>query len=265
MRASALFAPILLAATALGQAVEEGIAPDSPAPNGCETTVDTPFKIGTLENPSLRKRETAQQASDGELFCTLKDGILHDQYGRTGSIVANRQFQFDGPPQAGAIYTGGFSVCKNDSLAIGGSTRWWRCMSGAFGNLYDEWIGAQCHEIRIQAIFDKSSSSSSSSDASKTSSASSDASATESSASGSITSTANSTASLTSGASSSFASATSSSGSESSRSSRSAGSSTSPTGSADAPPANGAAPLLSAAPFAVFGVSAVFLGAALML
>ncbi|EUC47299.1 hypothetical protein COCMIDRAFT_35151 [Bipolaris oryzae ATCC 44560] len=266
MRASALFAPLFLAATALGQAVEEGIAPDAAIPAGCKTTVDTPFKIGTLENPSLRKRETAQQASDGELFCTLKDGILHDQFGRTGSIVANRQFQFDGPPQAGAIYTGGFSVCKNDSLAIGGSTRWWRCMSGAFGNLYDEWIGAQCHEIRIQAIFDKSSSSSSSSSAaSKTSSASSDASATESSVSGSITNSANSTASLTSGASSSFASATSSSGSESSRSSGSAGSSTSPTGSVDAPPANGAAPLLSAAPFAVFGVSAVFLGAALML
>ncbi|EMD64987.1 hypothetical protein GGP41_003639 [Bipolaris sorokiniana] len=264
MRASALFAPLFLAATALGQAVEEGIAPDATIPDGCEATVDTPFKIGTLENPSLKKRETAQQASDGELYCTLKDGILHDQFGRTGSIVANRQFQFDGPPQAGAIYTGGFSVCKNDSLAIGGSTRWWRCMSGAFGNLYDEWIGAQCHEIRIQAIFDKSSSSSSS-DASKTSSASSDASATESSVSGSVTSTANSTTSLTSGASSTFASATSSSDSESSRSSGSAGSSTSPTGSADAPPANGAAPSLLAAPFAVFGVSAVFFGAALML
>ena len=25
-------------------------------------------------------------------------------------------------------------------------------MSGTFGNLYDQWIGAQCHEIRIQAI-----------------------------------------------------------------------------------------------------------------
>lgn len=61
MRPSALFAPFFLAATALGQAVEEGIAPNSPPPEGCETTVDTPFMIGTLENPSLNKRETAQQ------------------------------------------------------------------------------------------------------------------------------------------------------------------------------------------------------------
>ena len=61
MRASALFAPLFLAATALGQAVEEGIAPDATIPDGCEATVDTPFKIGTLENPSLKKRETAQQ------------------------------------------------------------------------------------------------------------------------------------------------------------------------------------------------------------
>ncbi|KAL6709170.1 DRAP deaminase [Coniothyrium glycines] len=162
MRASSFVAPLFLAATTLAQAVEEGIAPASSPPSGCKTTVDGTFEIGTLENPTLKsKRETAQEAADGALACTLKDGILHDQYGRTGSVVANRQFQFDGPPQAGAIYTGGFSVCGNNSLAIGGTTRWWRCMSGDFGNLYDEWIGAQCHEIRIQAIFPVAPSSSS--------------------------------------------------------------------------------------------------------
>jgi hypothetical protein len=89
------------------------------------------------------------QAADGLLLCTLEDGVLRDQYSRTGSIVANHQFQFDGPPQAGALYTGGFSVCQNKSLAIGGSARWWRCMSGEFGNLYDTTIGEQCTEIRI--------------------------------------------------------------------------------------------------------------------
>lgn len=94
-----------------------------------------------------------QQAADSVLLCTLENGILRDQYGRTGSVVANRQFQFDGPPQAGAIYTGGFSICQNNSLAIGGSTRWFRCMSGDFGNLYDESIGEQCAEIRIVVDF----------------------------------------------------------------------------------------------------------------
>jgi hypothetical protein len=85
----------------------------------------------------------------------LIDGILHDNFNRTGSIVANRQFQFDGPPQAGAIYTGGFSVCGNGSLALGASTVWYRCMSGEFGNLYDSWIGEQCSEVRIVATLEQ--------------------------------------------------------------------------------------------------------------
>jgi hypothetical protein len=92
-----------------------------------------------------------QQAAGSALACTLKDGVLKDPYNRIGSVVANYQFQFDGPPQAGAIYTGGFSVCKNGSLALGDSAIWWRCMSGEFGNLYDRWIGDQCSEVRIVA------------------------------------------------------------------------------------------------------------------
>ncbi|ORY17329.1 hypothetical protein BCR34DRAFT_611064 [Clohesyomyces aquaticus] len=48
-------------------------------------------------------------------FCSnLRPGVID-------VIVANYQFQFDAPPQAGAIYTGGFSVCPNGTLAIGGS------------------------------------------------------------------------------------------------------------------------------------------------
>ncbi|XPS70081.1 tRNA pseudouridine(32) synthase [Ascochyta lentis] len=154
MRASSFLAPLFFAASSLAQAVEEGIEPSSSAPAGCKTTVEGNFTIG-VENffAARSKRETAQEAADGLLFCTLEDGVLRDQYSRTGSVVANRQFQFDGPPQAGAIYTGGFSICQNNSLAIGGSARWFRCMSGAFGNLYDESIGDQCTEIRIIADF----------------------------------------------------------------------------------------------------------------
>lgn len=61
MRTSTIFAPLFFAATTLAQAVEEGIAPDASAPEGCQTTVDTPFRIGTLENPTLSRRETAQE------------------------------------------------------------------------------------------------------------------------------------------------------------------------------------------------------------
>ena len=52
-------------------------------------------------------------------------------------IAANYQFQFDNPPQAGAIYTTGFSLCANNTLALGGSAIWYQCLSGSFYNLYD--------------------------------------------------------------------------------------------------------------------------------
>ncbi|KAF2126594.1 hypothetical protein P153DRAFT_369291 [Dothidotthia symphoricarpi CBS 119687] len=189
MRASDFFAVLFAASGALAQ-VAEGIAPDASAPDGCVTTSDGNFTIGVLRDFAKRADvvATAEQAVDGALICHLTDGVLKDQHGRVGSIVANQQFQFDGPPQAGAIYTGGFSVCGNDSLAIGGTTQWWKCSSGAFYNLYDQWIGDQCVEIRIQAAYVDSSGSSTStisdSSASATGSASSTASGDSTSASG---------------------------------------------------------------------------------
>lgn len=83
---------------------------------------------------------------------TLKGGILKDAKGRTGYIAANRQFQFDGPPQTGAIYTAGWSVCSNGSLAIGGDAIFQQCLSGTFYNLYDEASSAQCSPIYIEVI-----------------------------------------------------------------------------------------------------------------
>jgi hypothetical protein len=208
------------------------------------------------------------QAADGLLLCTLEDGVLRDQYSRTGSIVANHQFQFDGPPQAGALYTGGFSVCQNKSLAIGGSARWWRCMSGEFGNLYDTTIGEQCTEIRILVDFvDKPTPSSSSvvlasstSSTSSTSSASSTSGTSSTSAadltlatSGTRTAsvissrTDHASHSMTSGAPTGSASLTSSASISSSvtvtRSSASS-SSTSETSVPEAPVADGGAPLV---------------------
>ncbi|KAK1998903.1 hypothetical protein LX36DRAFT_656055 [Colletotrichum falcatum] len=83
---------------------------------------------------------------------TLKDGILTDSKGRIGSIVSNFQFQFDGPPQAGVIYTSGWSVCTNGSLALGGSTTFFRCLSGNFWNLYDRNWAEQCSPIHLSIL-----------------------------------------------------------------------------------------------------------------
>lgn len=113
--------------------------------------------------------------ADDALTLTLNGGVLHDAKGRIGAIVANRQFQFDGPPpQAGTIYAGGWSIVpasyeedkktekaaekgKRDhaegyKLAIGKQTTFYKCLSGDFYNLYDQSIGGQCLAIEIEIL-----------------------------------------------------------------------------------------------------------------
>jgi len=91
-------------------------------------------------------------AKDGTLALTLKSGTLLDNKGRTGYIAANYQFQFDAPAQTGAIYTSGFSVCGNGSLALGGSAVFYQCLSGDFYNLYDRYWAPQCEPVTISVI-----------------------------------------------------------------------------------------------------------------
>ncbi|CEP24389.1 unnamed protein product [Cyberlindnera jadinii] len=91
--------------------------------------------------------------TDGTLQMSLEDSILYDSNGRVGSIVANRQFQFDGPPpQAGAIYAAGWSITDDGYLALGDSDIFYQCLSGTFYNLYDESIGGQCTQIRLEVV-----------------------------------------------------------------------------------------------------------------
>ncbi|EJS43221.1 YJL160C [Saccharomyces arboricola H-6] len=89
----------------------------------------------------------------GTLAITLNEGVLIDSKGRIGSIVANRQFQFDGPPpQAGAIYAGGWSITNQGALAIGDNDVFYQCLSGTFYNLYDKSIGGQCNPVHLQTV-----------------------------------------------------------------------------------------------------------------
>lgn len=92
--------------------------------------------------------------SQSALTLTLNNGVLLDNQGRTGYVASNYQFQFDKPAQAGAIYTSGFSVCSsNGTLALGGGTTFYQCLSGNFYNIYDRDFGAgQCRPISLQAI-----------------------------------------------------------------------------------------------------------------
>jgi len=151
-------ATVALAAASIvsAQGVSSVITPTTPAPAGCSTDYAGSFEI-TVVLPSKKReiveRQSTSCAGTGILVASLKGGVLTDAKGRIGAIVANRQFQFDGPPaQTGSIYTGGWSVCNNGSLAIGGQTIFYQCLSGTFYNLYDQSTGAQCQQVVIDVI-----------------------------------------------------------------------------------------------------------------
>ncbi|OAL49974.1 hypothetical protein IQ07DRAFT_600095 [Pyrenochaeta sp. DS3sAY3a] len=127
------------------------------APAGCSSSSPNPFQISTVNiSSSATKRDLGdiqRRQLAGALTITLTDGVLKDQAGRQGYIASNYQFQFDAPVQDGARETSGFSLCSNGSLALGGSTVWYQCLSGTFYNLYSQAIREQdCIAIHIQAV-----------------------------------------------------------------------------------------------------------------
>lgn len=100
-------------------------------------------------NLTCAQQKRDECSGEGILVASLSDSVLTDAQNRTGYIASNYQFQFDEPPQAGAIYTAGFSSCENGSLALGGSAVWYECESGDFYNLYDRNWAAQCSAVEI--------------------------------------------------------------------------------------------------------------------
>lgn len=148
MRSFALVAALAGFAMAVPQAVTSAIAPSGSAPAGCSASHDGTFQLYVAKASSKKSK----RATSTPLEITLKDGVLSDSKGRTGYIASNNQFQFDGPVQAGAIYTSGWSVCGNSSLALGSSTVFYECLSGTFYNLYDDNDAAQCSPILLQAL-----------------------------------------------------------------------------------------------------------------
>ncbi|KAL3230588.1 Cell wall mannoprotein PIR3 [Nakaseomyces bracarensis] len=128
-------------------------ATQSSVPPFDNSTMPVPPSNATLP-VNVKDPVTAEACkNDGTLEMNLKGGILTDGKGRIGSIVANRQFQFDGPPpQAGAIYAAGWSLTPEGNLAIGDNDVFYQCLSGNFYNLYDEHIGSQCTPVHLSAI-----------------------------------------------------------------------------------------------------------------
>jgi hypothetical protein len=142
-----------LAALAAASIVSAATSAGSP-PAGCSTSYSGTFEI-TVSLPMKKRDIEARQTtcSSGALVATLSNSVLTDSKGRIGGIVANHQFQFDGPPsQAGTIYNSGWSVCSNGSLALGPSAIFYQCLSGSFYNLYNTPAGASCQAVVITVI-----------------------------------------------------------------------------------------------------------------
>ncbi|CDR38492.1 CYFA0S02e02278g1_1 [Cyberlindnera fabianii] len=142
------------------QATTETAAPVSQIGDGqIQATTETAAPTTTLSTSTAEETESTDSSkpvscsNDAALAMVLNGGVLTDAAGRIGSIVANRQFQFDGPPpQAGAIYAGGFSITEEGNLAIGDNDVFWQCLSGTFYNLYDQTLGIHCDPIHLEVV-----------------------------------------------------------------------------------------------------------------
>ena len=114
------FVALVLAASAVA-------LPQTYSGSDCEDSRDGSFAISVVNvtGSSSNKRGVERRQLAGILTLTLEGGVLKDQAGRDGYIAANHQFQFDQPIQAGALESGGFEICSNNTLALGGSAIWY--------------------------------------------------------------------------------------------------------------------------------------------
>lgn len=158
------------ATSVLAQAVTQLIVPSSTPPAGCQNSREGSFSVtianvttnynGSVSSAAPSRRSYVRRdlsgllprQQDGILMLTLTGGVLKDQANRTGYIASNYQYQFDAPPQAGAIYTAGFGICANGTLSLGGSTIFWQCLSGSFYNLYDRAWAEHCVPVYIESL-----------------------------------------------------------------------------------------------------------------
>ncbi|KAL8915754.1 MAG: hypothetical protein Q9172_006702 [Xanthocarpia lactea] len=146
-------------------------------PLGCQSDFEGYFVLKpTLVNGAeaaseaklIKRQQNVRTICGSEPILSLEGGVLTDQLSRTGSIVANTQFQFDEPLQVDALFTEGFSVCENNTLAYPDSAIFYQCLSGnpeapedptqLFNNLYTQPQGPtsgeadQCDQIYLEVI-----------------------------------------------------------------------------------------------------------------
>ncbi|PWW76953.1 hypothetical protein C7212DRAFT_294379 [Tuber magnatum] len=126
-------------------------------PPNSRRTLDYQFGIIQLpigERDGASGQNTACTDRDTAII-SITDGVLKDSRGRTGCIVANRQFLFDYPPlQHDVLFSGGFSVGKNGLLALGENDVFYACPSEREGSskLYDMRIADYCRPVLLEVV-----------------------------------------------------------------------------------------------------------------
>ncbi|KAI5360441.1 hypothetical protein Slin14017_G086160 [Septoria linicola] len=129
----------------------------SPLAVNCRKTVKGWHKLSWTAYDDLnstshagKKRSEELPQLLGDMQIALVNGTLIDYGGRIGSIVANHQFQFDGPPQAGSIFTAGWSLCDSavgPVLAHGGQFGFFVC--GYANNIYNTVVDNTCGRVYL--------------------------------------------------------------------------------------------------------------------
>ena len=120
---------LILSMLCVAQGVMETIRPLENSPPGCVDSYPEIIGFQATDHPISVVETHCILPRSLRMF--LKNGVLTDHLGRIGSIVANRQFQFDGPPaQAGAIFTAGWSLCPDNLIALGADKQFYACVSG---------------------------------------------------------------------------------------------------------------------------------------
>ncbi|KAI9665539.1 MAG: hypothetical protein M1831_001682 [Alyxoria varia] len=135
-----------------------GYSAPPPGPSAQAAEADSPPTKGNSADDSTTGTGSSGSGryackSSNSLSLKLQDGKLSDQQNRVGYVASNFQVQFDGPVQAGAIYTAGWSQCGgNGTLALGDSQEFWQCKSGDFYNLYDRNWAKHCEPVSLQVV-----------------------------------------------------------------------------------------------------------------
>ncbi|PUU72341.1 hypothetical protein B9Z19DRAFT_1137928 [Tuber borchii] len=147
-----LIVPSLLPSTlCVPHGVWETILPPGTSPPGCIDSYPGPFSFQPVDHPTPGIETHCMKPRT--LRAVLQHGVLTDHLGRIGSIGANRQFQYDGPPaQAGAIYTGGWSLCPDNLIALGPQKQFYGCACGDKEYHYDMKIADYCRPIFLKIV-----------------------------------------------------------------------------------------------------------------